>query len=256
MRHKGKEKIGNNHHFGIPDGIVEQRRAELIAAKLIISNASSPVPESNEISVNPAGTSEEITPVKGLNHMTRSRPVFTHRPPSRHSPQLFGKEHNAGEYISEKKVNHVAHISETDLVALIKQTILDAQTLYRNYYFLGTDSRQTPGFFTWWRHGIGGQLKADEFYLEIQNIGTIEMLLVEITAFFFDPLTHYNNHSFASYLLDEFNKLAAHFLLPGYTLATGEAYDYNSWIVIAAQLKQLMLADEHLCDHSTEYSPG
>lgn len=255
MRHKGKEKIVTNRQLGIPEGIVEQRRAELIAARLVLNTALPPVPDSNEISVNPPGTSEEIIPGKALNHMTRSRPVFNHRPPSRRSPKLFDTE-NAGEDISEKKNESVHPIPEIDLVALIKKTILDAQTLYRNYYFLGTDSRQTPGFFTWWRHGKGGQLKADEFYLQIQNIDTIEMLLVEITAFFFDPLTHYNNHSFAPYLLDEFNKLAAQFLLPGYTLALGEAYDHNSWTVIAAQLKQLIAEDEQFFDHSIKNSPG
>ncbi|MCL9684931.1 hypothetical protein [Legionella maioricensis] len=225
-----------NNELGISKGAVAQRRAELIAAKF--SGYAGIMPNKVPVVKPLAGT--PIESGKALSHPTRSRPVFSHRPPSR-------RKDTRVHFFAEKVENSNELTSPplaANLAGLLKKAISDAERCYREHYQNGSCSRQPNGWFSWWRHGAAGQEKAGEVCVTAQEEDTCDSLLDKMRLFFDSPETRYNNHSFASYLLDELDKLLHHFSLPGCKVEEG-AYDKDSWFAVAVQLGKIVPVAEN-----------
>ncbi len=215
---KGKTSVDNKHNkLGISAGLVAQRRKELIAAKLLGLGGigSNPIPEVNYPSVVENQSEEK------MRHLTKSRPMFKqHRPPSR----------------LPRQVRHEL----ADLTTLLNKTIADATAKYRDYYLNGVNTLEPNGWFSWWRHRMYGQNKAKEVNEQVQKYDTINCIMTRMDLLFTDPFTQYDHHSYATYLLREFDKLLKHLSLPGCKPSEGGHYDKNSWFFVAAQLQKLI----------------
>ncbi|CEG57747.1 hypothetical protein [Legionella fallonii] len=218
---KAKANIANEHNkLGISSGLVSQRRNELSVAKILVGLGARTPNVSPVVHHTDEGQKKSATE---LTHLTKSRPMFTqHRPPSR-------------------QPRHGRHY-QTDLIILLNRAISDATANYRDYYLNGVNTLQPNGWFSWWRHGVYGQNKAAEVNEHIQKYDSISSIMTHMNLFFQDPYTQYDNHSYATYLLHEFNKLLEHFSLPGCKPPAGEYYDKSSWPFVAKQLQQLMPA--------------
>ena len=95
-------------------------------------------------------------------------------------------------------------------LAIYKSAIAQAVTNYQNWY-QGTapDARGIGGWFTFFRHGKAGQVRATAFNLKIQGLDDLRTIKSEIEALLKDPKTRFNRHSFASFLLDELQKISS-----------------------------------------------
>ncbi|MCW8410486.1 hypothetical protein OQJ13_16015 [Legionella sp. PATHC035] len=221
--------IKKNNNFAIPTGLVAQKRAELIAAKEQSSlRALAPV---------------DATP---LTHLTKSRPKFEHRKPSpkrRKANQLALDFLKKNEQIPSESPDRD---STTDSLKVLKKSIEDAWIAYNKYYELGVNTGQPNGWFSWWRHGVHGQKKAQSVKSAALASDNPDVIMQLMERFFEDPNTRFENHSFASYLFNEFNRL-----LQGdeYKLQAGKTYDSNYWYTIAEQLRSLLTQGEY--EHSS-----
>lgn len=236
MGRNGQDKTTVSNKFNIPVGIVARRREELIAAKLAALVAT---PESQQ--VKPLGI-EERESVTRLNHLTESRPIIPHRPPTRRHHREFLSAQNP-----QAEITNPAQ--EVALLPLLKNAISFAENAYREQYQQGTNHRKAPGWFSYWRHGDDGQQRAGDIFVSVEKSDTAESILHELDVFFNDPLTRYNNNSFASYLLDELNKLVQSLSFRGCNLSDGEPYNSNSWKVVAEQLIKLVPVEPKSCAH-------
>ncbi|KTD18806.1 Uncharacterised protein [Legionella lansingensis] len=130
-----------------------------------------------------------------LIHLTKSRPkIPARRKPTRRGTTFFDSATEKSLELSESTI----HLDD------LKQAILAAEKKYHEYYQLGTESRQPNGWFSrfWFRHGSVGQEKAGAF-LDNITLKSSSALLTKLGAFLNHSETRYNNHSFASYTLDE-----------------------------------------------------
>lgn len=225
--------IKKNNNFGIPTGLVAQKRAELIAAK----------EQSSLRAMAPVNT----TP---LTHLTRSRPKFEHRKPS---PKRRKVNQLALDFLKkneQKPGESPDRDFTTDSLKVLKKSIEDAWTAYNQYYELGVNTGQPNGWFSWWRHGVDGQKKAQSVKNAALASDNPDVIMQQMELFFEDPNTRFENHSFASYLYAEFNRL-----LQGqeYKLQAEKIYDKKYWYTIAEQLRPLLTKEEY--EHSS-YTTG
>ncbi|KTD72636.1 hypothetical protein [Legionella tucsonensis] len=254
--------IEESNNFGIPKGLVAQRREELIAAKErsrlraaslnTISLNATPLytipPDTNAISHNPIPLNTTLINTapsrkSSLTHLTKIRPKIEHRNPSKRksnslSHDFFKKNEPNGE-ATDLDLNG-------DWLNTLKKTISGAWTTYKKYYEQGINTRQPNGWFSWWRHGDEGQKKAETIKNKAEASDYPEMIMLQMDNFFAAPSTRYENHSFASYLFEEFNRL-----LQGdkYKPQEGTTYGKEYWYVIAEQLRLLMAKEE--CEQSS-----
>jgi hypothetical protein len=87
---------------------------------------------------------------------------------------------------------------------------VDAIRNYRQWYKSEKKHRGENGFFTWARHGKNGQKFATEFRNSLCDPNTneaVDDIQAIINNFLDNPNTHFNNHSLASFLLDELSQL-------------------------------------------------
>ncbi len=199
--------------MGISSGLVAQRRKALSAAKLSGLGGIAPKP-------TPVVTHTDVVQRKseeGMTHPTKSRPLFKqHRPPTRLPLKMRRKQ--------------------ADLTTLLNKTISDATTKYQEYYLYGINTLEPNGWFSWWRHGRYGQNKAEEVNEQVQNYDTIGSIMASMDELFANPYTQYDHHSYATYILREFDELLERHSLPG----CKPPYTKESWPIIAAQLQKLM----------------
>src|SRR5690606_26267715 len=108
--------------FDIPEGLVAKRKEELIAAKFpgYVAPSSEAIPVTNPIQ-NIKKESEAR-----LNHLTKTRPNVSHRPPSRHPDKLKNSNSTVLVAIPEKKSELISAHSTQDLAALLKKAISNA----------------------------------------------------------------------------------------------------------------------------------
>ncbi|BCA96584.1 hypothetical protein TUM19329_29450 [Legionella antarctica] len=238
---KKRATLNNTIQLGIPKGLVAQRRADLIAAKF----SGYAAVKSDEMSVVTRSESTQSDSRRTLNHLTKERPAVPHKPPSRRPRKL----NETREFFFTEKLENRNEVNDspltTSLATLLKNAISVALSCYREHYQNGTHPRQPNGWFSLWRHGAVGQEKAKEVCVTIQEQETCNTLLDKLHFFFNSPGTRYENHSFASYLLDELDKLLHHISLPGCKVE-GTSYDKNSWLVVAAQLEKVVPVEEKI----------
>jgi hypothetical protein len=88
-----------------------------------------------------------------------------------------------------------------------KNNILDAALKAVNSYLewseKGIQHRGVNGWFTWLRHGQFGRDRANALKYSLQNNSSLQQIQTAIDDFFNKPYTRFNNHSLASFLLDE-----------------------------------------------------
>ncbi|MCE0722930.1 MULTISPECIES: hypothetical protein [Legionella] len=254
---KQKTSIEKGNNFGIPTGLVAQRRAELIAAKersrlsaislnttyldTIPLNANG-IPHNPPIPLNPTSINA-IPPGKAsLTHVTKSRPKIEHRNPSR--PQRKSNSFPQ-DFFKKNEPKHSESIDADltkDWLNVLKKTIGNAQIAYKKYYELGINTRQPNGWFSWWRHGPDGQKKAELVKAEAEASPNIDAIMQQMQRFFEDPDTRCENHSFASYLFAEFNCLVQG---DEYKPQEETIYDKEYWYTVAKQLRLLMDKEEY-----------
>ncbi|HHT0605260.1 TPA: hypothetical protein ACTXXA_002691 [Legionella anisa] len=254
-------KEGNN--FGIPTGLVAQRRAELIAAKerdrLSATSLdttqlnATPLyiipPDANAVSHTPPPLN--TTPINALppskaslTHLTKSRPKIEHRNPSQRQSNSLTHDFFKN---NEPKHGEAMDLGlNGDWLNVLKKTICRAWIAYKEYYELGINTRQPNGWFSWWRHRDEGQKKAEAIKNQAEASDNPEMIMQQMEGFFEDSYTRYENHSFASYLFEEFDRL-----LQGdkYKPLEGTIHGKEYWYIIAEQLRLLMTKEE--CKHSS-----
>ncbi len=88
-----------------------------------------------------------------------------------------------------------------------KNNILDAAHKAINSYLewseKGIQHRGINGWFTWLRHGQYGRDRANALKYSLQNNSSLQQIQTAIDNFLNSPRTGFNNHSLASFLLDE-----------------------------------------------------
>lgn len=260
-KNKQTHAIEEDDNFGIPKGLVAQRREELLAAKeqsrlraaslnttpLNATPLYSILPGANAVSNNPIPLN--TTPINALppskaslTHLTKSRPRIEHRNPSQRKSNSLS--HDFFKKNEQKSCESTGIGLTKDWLNVLKITIGKAQTAYKKYYELGINTRQPNGWLSWLRHGPDGQKKADSIKTKAEASQSIDIILQQLEQFFEDPDTRYENHSFASYLFVEFNRL-----LQGnkYKAKPQEEtlYDKNDWYKIVEQLRPLMTEEEY-----------
>ncbi|WP_454780460.1 hypothetical protein [Legionella sp. WA2022007384] len=217
-------------NFDIPTGLVAQRRAELIAAKeqLRLKEMAS------------INTDENNTNPRMLTHLTKFRPQIKHKKPSR-SQRNSTSMHDffkTNEQIADEATDMDVTV---DWLKELKNTISDAWVAYSNYYKLGINNRQPNGWFSWWRHSDDGQKRAERINDEALASEDTNKIMIQMERFFEEPSTRYENHSFASYLFEKFDRLLERH---EYKPQPEIIYDKNYWHTIAAQLHLLMTKEE------------
>ncbi|QMT59478.1 hypothetical protein [Legionella sp. PC997] len=221
-------------NFDIPTGLVAQRRAELIAAR-----------EQSRLKEMASIDTDNLNP-KPLSHLTKSRPQIGHKKPSRRrktsesTSDFFKQNEQISSKVREIKV-------PVDWLNALKTTISDAWVAYNNYYKLGINTRQANGWFSWWRHTEDGQKRAERINKEAQASDDPHKIMEQLGLFFEAPFTRYENHSFATYLFEEFNKLLErHEQKPRESVV----FDNNYWHKISEQLHLLMAKEDY--HHNSE----
>ncbi|STY28568.1 Uncharacterised protein [Legionella wadsworthii] len=227
---------GDNHHFGIPEGLVSRRKDEVIAQKKMANLKATNTNNTHCPTPNQA---------KPLTHLTKSRPKIAHRKPSRALHHLSTSE--AGFFSKIEKMVHES--SNPEWLKVIQCCISEAWRHYKNYYVRGINTRQPNGWLSWWRHGNEGQERAEIFKKEVEAINNLDQLMKYIGLFFEDPDIRFENHSFASYLFEEFNRLLRG---PEYQFKEDTIYCKNDWYQISEQLK--MMAEKECLKHSSDLS--
>ncbi len=88
-----------------------------------------------------------------------------------------------------------------------KNKILDAALKAVNSYLewseKGIQHRGVNGWFTWLRHGQYGRDRANALKDSLQHNSSLQQIQTAIDDFLNKPYTRFNNHSLASFLLDE-----------------------------------------------------
>lgn len=241
-----------NKPSDIPKGLVAKRKAELLLAKLEESLKLEESINRESESHTKEENSESLKP--RLTHLTNDRPKIKHRPPSSFSytnsaSTLFSssedekKEEELPISIAdhEKKTEDKPYTSIwTDLITALSRAVNN----YTKKRMEGTTPSEAYGWFSWLRHGKAGEDKANDLNSEVQDTITVESLLNVLHLFFADSDTRYKNHSLASYVVDELNKLLIQYALKPFVLKLGAQYDINSWFHIKNQLSQLIWNEE------------
>lgn len=250
-KYTGRSEPIINKPSDIPKGLVAKRKAELLLAKL---EESLKLQESiNRESESHTKEESSESPKPRLTHPTSDRPKIKHRPPS-----SFSYTNSASTLFSssedEKKEELPISIAEhekktedkpstsiwTDLITALSRAVNN----YTKKRMEGTTPSESYGWFSWLRHGKAGEDKANDLNSEVQDTITVESLLNVLHLFFADSDTRYKNHSLASYVVDELNKLLVQHALKPFVLKLGTQYDINSWLHIKNQLSQLIWKEE------------
>ncbi|CEK09152.1 hypothetical protein [Legionella hackeliae] len=221
----------DNNTLETPEKSVAARREELLK-KGFIGGA----PKKKESKV----IATETVPEK-LAHPTLSRPMG---PKARKLPSKkarFGQ--GQGTFFSQVE-EAVPLQSEDKLVSRLKEAILEAQRKYHEHYLHGTYPREENGWFSLLRHRLFGQEKAESF----SNIkaSTLLQMIENLDNLFNDPNTRYQFHSFASYLLDEFNVLLKQESLSVKKPRAGEHYNASYWLEIRNELNGLLTEEAYM----------
>lgn len=98
--------------------------------------------------------------------------------------------------VPESIPNPIPHIDYIDAVEKAVQK-------YHEWYSGKKEHRGANGWFTWIRHGLTGQHKANLFLNNINSCKTLDEAIQQINDFLKDTDTRYHRHSFSSFLLDE-----------------------------------------------------
>ncbi|KTD54730.1 hypothetical protein [Legionella quateirensis] len=237
MGHDGKKPTSDSvdNNFNIEKGLVAKRRDELLLAK--ISALVEADKKDTEV-IN----QREYTPTESatrLTHPTQSRPIPHHKPPTRFQRQFFSEnQENQGEESHSD--------SNLNVIDQIKKAIDRAKDRYESHIKTGKNPRHESGWLTGWRHGSEGIDKAAELSEQIKGLDAIDSMILNLSHFFMDDKTRYNNHSFASYLLDELNSVIENGSLSSYRPAGDASYDKFSWVKIAGQLRILSMDKEEM----------
>ncbi|WED42901.1 hypothetical protein [Legionella cardiaca] len=238
----------NDKKVNISNNLVATRREELIRAgfhglgpKLI---SEKQLTNKEQLVSAPQVFPKTVTPEKGLKekevaseerlvHLTRSRASM----PKRRLPTRKARSSLS----SNSFFNTPQELqSPQSIDNLLKNAIISAEEKYRDHYLHGTNAREENGWFSWLRHRMTGQTRAETLRLEIQA-DTASVILAKFDDFFSHPNTRYNNHSFATYLLDELNALLKKSNLKTYAHKAGEHYDLRSWYQLKEALDSLIV---------------
>ncbi|KTD31020.1 hypothetical protein Lmor_3127 [Legionella moravica] len=230
MGHEGKNTASDcvDNNFNIPQGLVAKKRDELLLAKISALVAA----EQKETDVTHQPEHTTIQTATRLSHPTQSRPILHHRRPSRFNHQFF-MEHQ--ENMSEESSSD----SNLSVIDHIKNAVVLAKECYASHTRSGEHPRHQSGWLTGWRHGGDGLEKAEELSRQIKILDSIDLILLNLSHFFMDVNTRYNNHSFASYLLDELNSVLERGGMSSYRSTADAPYDKFSWVNVSGQLKIL-----------------
>ena len=237
MGHDGKKPTSDSvdNNFNIQKGLVAKRRDELLLAKISALVAADK--KDTEVIHQPESTPTEAA--TRLTHPTQSRPSPHHRPPTRFQRHFFAEnqENNGKESQSD---------SNLSVIEQIKKAVDRAKDRYESHIKTGENPRHESGWLTGWRHGSDGIDKAAELSDQIKGLDGIDSMILNLSHFFMDDKTRYNNHSFASYLLDELNSVIESGSLSSYRPAGAASYDKFSWVNIAGQLRILSMDNEEI----------
>jgi mannosyltransferase OCH1-like enzyme len=100
--------------------------------------------------------------------------------------------------------------NEEKRLADIKLALSTAQNNYQLWYQEENNLRGPDGHFSrfFFRHGSIGQWRALSLKNEISNSEDLDSAISKVNEFLESSWTRYNRHSFASFLLDELNKIS------------------------------------------------
>lgn len=236
----------------IPESLVATRRDELIKTGFL-GLAPKPQKETVLAEKQPTNNEEELktlpvsltpnTPLKKevatetksqkLVHLTQSRATIPKRRlPSRRPHSSLA----SNSFFNNAQISEQEKQPSLDLKKLLIQAVISAEKKYRAHYEKGNNPREENGWFSWFRHGMTGQNRAEDF---LQTIKTTEehVILKKLDELFHAPYTKYNNHSFSSYLLDELKCILEKYKLVTRDLNLNKQYELSSWIEMKEKLK-------------------
>ncbi|HHF0524156.1 TPA: hypothetical protein ACTUT5_000593 [Legionella anisa] len=86
---------------------------------------------------------------------------------------------------------------------IIRKSALTAIANYLDWSEKGNKHRGANGWFTWFRHWQSGRDRAYDLQRSLQKNPSLEDIQIIINGFLQNKKTHFNQHSLASFLLDE-----------------------------------------------------
>ena len=182
---------------------------------------------------------KEKQTAKPLVHHNRGRPI----PTGRRLPTRY--QHTSLFPISQEIKTEVGEVA-IKLVTLLKTAVTLAADNYQSQLPRG----EAWGWFSGRRHGAEGQDRAEIFCAEVRKLESETTVWLSLQNFFDRSDVKYNHHSFASYLLDEFNNLLEKNSFPSNKPEAGKHYDYNSWLQIKDELTKLISEPSVLCSNN------
>ncbi|HHT0594704.1 TPA: hypothetical protein ACTXXA_003213 [Legionella anisa] len=90
---------------------------------------------------------------------------------------------------------------------IIRGAALTAINNYLDWSEKGNKYRGANGWFTWFRHWQSGRDRAYELQRGLQKNPSLDEIQIIINGFLQNKNTHFNQHSLASFLLDELSKI-------------------------------------------------
>lgn len=206
----------------IPTGLMQERKALLLKAGFqpmaqgIVSNLPLIASPKEETISEEKPLSQHISK---LTHLTKSRPVITGRQlPSKHSHRFFANN-----------IQNQPNSEAENLIIELKEAIKTARQKYKNAYEQGGDSRFPNGWFTKLRHNDEGQDRAQKFCNSAAATNQLDQLLDALQDLFNNPITAFNNHSFATLVFEELYRVLIKHALTAVKPNANELYTKEHW---------------------------
>lgn len=115
-----------------------------------------------------------------------------------------GTELNDKSCVIEREEHYFNDTSTNDLQKnRIRDAALTAINNYLDWSEKGNKHRGANGWLTWFRHGQYGQVRANNLKERLEKNPSLEEIQIIINGFLQNKNTRFNQHSLASFLLDE-----------------------------------------------------
>lgn len=142
--------------------------------------------------------------------------------------------------ISPRKMVNIEPKESKPKLSELQNAVAEAQKKYSAYYSHGAYKRwETPGCFSFFRHGNKGQATAIHVKTHSIQCNNAVDLLDFLDSHLTKNSTRFYRHSFASYLLDEINTFAG-FIKSPIICDANKHYDVDNWTNALPALRTLM----------------
>lgn len=145
--------------------------------------------------------------------------------------------------MSPRKIAPVKPKNGSEELTELQKAVTMAQKKYASYHSKGEYKRwDTTGWFSFFRHGSAGQVKAVQIRDQIGQCQNMNDALDYLDSHLTNTSTRYYRHSFASYLLDEISTFANHHFKDKQLIScdVSKHYQPDDWTNALPTLKSLV----------------